>query len=209
MSCSVTPKYGKTLRRYLVQSPDSTHNFNFESGFGAVNCSSPPPPLASWSCWEVKAISEDELRNILKSDPAWKKGGDYPMIHITDIGFKAGGRGREGALADHLESKPYLEVLLQCLTFLAATESFLVSHLNNSHRNFGPAKEFAYSQWPLRTGLAASSDPVTFLIKSVMKLSCSSLLHPGAKWWPLPIAPRLNPDVALPLCVKWPQSPDH
>ena len=89
MSCSVTPKYGTTLRRYLVQSPDSTHNFNFESRFWAVNCSSPPPPLASWSCWEVEAISEAELRNILKSDPAWKKGGDYPMIHITDTGFKS------------------------------------------------------------------------------------------------------------------------
>lgn len=100
---SVTPKYGKMLRRYLAQSPVSTHNFNFESRFWAVNCSSLPPPLASWSCWEVEAILDAELRSILKSDPAWKKCCDFPGIHIVGFkrwwgegGVEGSGRGRRG-----------------------------------------------------------------------------------------------------------------
>lgn len=107
--------------------------------------------------------------------------------------------GAKEALIDHLGSKTYLEVLLQCLTFLAATKSFLMSHLNNSYCNFGPTKEFAYSQGPLSTGSLASSDPARFMTKSAMKLSYPSLLFPGVKG-PLPVALGLNPDVA-PLSV--------
>jgi len=100
------------------------------------------------------------------------------VIHVLDVGIR--NKEAEGALTDHFGSKPTLEGLLQCPTSLAARKSFLMSHLHNSYCNFDTAL-LSLFMVAARTGLSASSDPVTFMIKSALKLPYPSLLLPGAK----------------------------
>ena len=111
---------------------------------------------------------------------------------VTDVGIRS--RRVQAALIGHLGTKPYLEGLLQCLTFLAARKSFLVFYLNNSYCNFIPPFLSLFTG-AMRTGLSASSDPITFMINSAIKLSFPSLLLPCAKG-SLPTGSDLNLDEA-------------
>lgn len=159
----------------------STHNLNSESTFGAINWvipapphspPTPPPPTHS----PVQLISGGHLK-------CWAEKYSETQSYLDKMLWLPGGGGvtelgAEGTLTDHLGTKPHLEGSLQCLTFLAARKPFLMFCLNNSCCNFSPAFLFTAA---VRTGLSASSDPVTLMIKSAIKLPFPSLLLPCAK----------------------------
>lgn len=185
----------QNTEKILSAVPVPTHNFDSESRLWAVNCSSPPPPFVSWSCWEVGGHPQRRVETYSEicsnlEEMLWLLG---------DIRHRLGIRSRRVEGAPWIKTNPWRP---------ATTSNFPCSQkvlphvpLNNSYCNFGPALLSLFAE-ATRTGLSASSDPVTFMIKSALKLPYSSLLLPGAKW-SLPTALGLNLDEALLLHVKW------